>query len=55
MKITLLAVGKTEEKYLQSGIDIYLKRLKHYIKLEVVEIAELKNTKGLSQVKQTIK
>ena len=55
MKITLLAVGKTEEKYLQSGIDIYLKRLKHYIKLEVVEIAELKNTKGLSQEQQKIK
>lgn len=55
MKITLLAVGKTEEKYLQSGIDIYLKRLKHYIKLEVVEIAELKNTKGLSQEQQKVK
>ena len=55
MKITLLSVGKTEEKYLQSGIDIYLKRLKHYIKLEVVEIAELKNTKGLSQEQQKTK
>ena len=55
MKITLLALGKTEEKYLQSGIDIYLKRLKHYIKLEVVEIPELKQTKGLSQEQQKAK
>ena len=52
MKITLLCVGKTEEKYLNEGIEIYLKRLKHYIKLETIEIPELKNTKGLSQEQQ---
>ena len=55
MKITLLSVGKTEEKYLNEGIDIYLKRLKHYIKLEIIEISELKNTKGLSQEQQKAK
>lgn len=55
MKITLLSVGKTEEKYLNQGIDIYLKRLKHYIKLELIEIPELKNTKGLSQDQQKAK
>jgi len=55
MKITLLSVGKTEEKYLHQGIDIYLKRLKHYIKLELIEIPELKNTKGLSQYQQKTK
>ncbi len=52
MKITLLSIGKTEEKYLNEGIDIYLKRLKHYIKLEITELPELKNTKGLSQDQQ---
>lgn len=55
MKITLLSVGKTEEKYLLQGIDIYLKRLKHYIKLEITELPELKNTKGLSQDQQKTK
>ncbi len=55
MKITLLSVGKTEEKYLNEGIDIYLKRLKHYIKLEITELPELKNTKGLSQDQQKTK
>lgn len=55
MKITLLSVGKTEEKYLQSGIEIYLKRIKHYIKLEITELPELKNTKGLSQDQQKVK
>ncbi|TAH00329.1 MAG: 23S rRNA (pseudouridine(1915)-N(3))-methyltransferase RlmH [Sphingobacteriales bacterium] len=49
MKITLLSIGKTEEKYIKEGIDIYLNRLKHYIKFEIVELPELKNTKHLSQ------
>lgn len=55
MKITLLSIGKTEEKYLLQGIDIYLKRLKHYIKLKILELPELKNTKGLSQDQQKTK
>lgn len=49
MKITLLIVGKTEDAYLKEGIDKYLKRLKHYTKIEVIEITELKNTKALTQ------
>jgi 23S rRNA (pseudouridine1915-N3)-methyltransferase len=49
MKITLLIVGKTEDVYLKEGIDKYLKRLKYYTKIEITEIAELKNTKALTQ------
>jgi 23S rRNA (pseudouridine1915-N3)-methyltransferase len=30
MKIELLALGKTSEKYLKSGIDDYVKRLSHF-------------------------
>jgi 23S rRNA (pseudouridine1915-N3)-methyltransferase len=55
MKITLLIIGKTEDAYLKEGIDKYLKRLKHYIKIEIVEIAELKNTKALTQEQQKAK
>jgi 23S rRNA (pseudouridine1915-N3)-methyltransferase len=55
MKITLLIVGKTEEAYLRDGIDKYLKRLKHYIKLDIAEIAELKNTKALTPEQQKAK
>jgi 23S rRNA (pseudouridine1915-N3)-methyltransferase len=55
MKITLLIVGKTEDAYLKEGIDKYLKRLKHYIKIEVAEIAELKNTKALTPEQQKAK
>lgn len=52
MKITLFTIGKTEDKYIQEGIEKYLKRLKHYIKFEIKEIPELKNTKNLSEEQQ---
>lgn len=55
MKITLLVIGKTEDKYLKEGIDKYLKRLKHYIRFEIIEIPELKNTKNLSEEQQKSK
>jgi 23S rRNA (pseudouridine1915-N3)-methyltransferase len=55
MKITLLTVGKTEDAYLKDGMDKYLKRLKHYIKFEIVELPELKNTKALSEPQQKTK
>ena len=55
MKITLLAIGKTDDAYLIEGIDKYLKRLKHYIKFEIVIISDLKNTKNLSEDEQKTK
>jgi 23S rRNA (pseudouridine1915-N3)-methyltransferase len=55
MKITLLSIGKTEDAYIKDGIDKYLKRLKHYTKLEMVELPELKNTKALTQDQQKTK
>jgi len=55
MKITFLTVGKTEDAYLKDGIDKYVKRLKHYTKLVIIEIDELKNTKALTQDQQKAK
>lgn len=55
MKITFLVIGKTEESYLREGIDKYIKRLKHYVKFEIVEIQELKNTKNLTEDQQKAK
>ncbi|MES2426184.1 MAG: 23S rRNA (pseudouridine(1915)-N(3))-methyltransferase RlmH [Bacteroidota bacterium] len=55
MKITFLTVGKTEDAYLKDGIDKYVKRLKHYTKLELVDLPELKNTKALTEQQQKTK
>lgn len=52
MKITLLVVGKTEDKYLIEGIEKYLSRLKHYIGFTLLVIPELKNTKNLTEQQQ---
>ena len=49
MKIVLVVVGKTNEKYLIEGISDYQKRLKHYINFEIVEILNIKNVKNFSE------
>jgi 23S rRNA (pseudouridine1915-N3)-methyltransferase len=38
MIIKLICIGKTVEPYLIEGIQLYLKRLKHYVRFEWVEI-----------------
>lgn len=48
MNIRLVVVAKTDEKYLQEGIDLYVKRLRHYVNFELVVIPALKDTKNLS-------
>ncbi|MGJ1420927.1 23S rRNA (pseudouridine(1915)-N(3))-methyltransferase RlmH [Sphingobacterium spiritivorum] len=52
MKITLICVGKTDEKYLIEGIEKYTGRLKHYITFGMVIIPDLKNSKNMSQAQQ---
>lgn len=52
MRITLLVVGKTNDKNFIAGIDEYAKRIKHYISFDIEVIPELKNTKSLSEEQQ---
>ena len=52
MNIKLLAIGKTDDKALQSLIDDYTKRLSFYIKFELDIIPDVKNAKSLSQSQQ---
>ncbi len=52
MRISLIAISKTTEKYLLEGISIYEKRLQHYCKFNRVEIPDLKNSKSLSKEQQ---
>jgi 23S rRNA (pseudouridine1915-N3)-methyltransferase len=42
MQVTIIAVGKIKEKYLQEAIAEYEKRLRPYIKLYIIEIHEEK-------------
>ena len=52
MKITLLAIGKTDDQRLQSLIDDYVKRLGHYIKFSFEILPDVKNVKHLSESQQ---
>ncbi|MFA5347716.1 MAG: 23S rRNA (pseudouridine(1915)-N(3))-methyltransferase RlmH [Methanoregula sp.] len=44
MQILIIAVGKVKEKYLQDGIAEYTKRLRPYVKLNILEIADERRT-----------
>ncbi len=52
MNIKLLAIGKTDNKNLQSLIDEYTKRLSFYIKFDLEVIPDIKNAKNLSEAQQ---
>ena len=52
MNIKLLAIGKTDNKALQTLIDDYTKRLSFYIKFELEIIPDIKNVKNLSEIQQ---
>ena len=52
MNIKLLAIGKTDNKNLQSLIEEYSKRLSFYIKFDLEIIQDIKNVKNLSESQQ---
>lgn len=52
MNIKLLAIGKTDDKSLQTLIDDYTKRLSFYIKFDLEVIPDIKNVKNLSEMQQ---
>jgi len=49
MKIQLYLTGKTVDTRLQSLIDDYQQRLKHYVPFELVVLPDLKNAKALTE------
>lgn len=54
MKIELIQVGKTADKYLKEGILVYENRIKKYITYDVKTIHELRNASALSFDQQKI-
>jgi 23S rRNA (pseudouridine1915-N3)-methyltransferase len=55
MKVIFIVIGKTDEAYLDKGIQKYLDRLKHYIPFEMKVISDLKKTRNLSEEQQKTK
>ena len=53
MQVHVIAVGKIKEKYLQDGIAEYEKRLRPYVKLNILELAEEKRPASSSSSVET--
>jgi 23S rRNA (pseudouridine1915-N3)-methyltransferase len=52
MNIRLIAIGKTDNKQLQTLIDEYKTRLSFYIRFDLEVIPDIKNVKNLSESQQ---
>jgi 23S rRNA (pseudouridine1915-N3)-methyltransferase len=48
MQVQIIAVGKIKEKYLREGIAEYEKRLRPYVNLQILELAEEKRHSSVS-------
>ncbi len=55
MNIKLLCIGKTDDKKLQQLVEVYAKRLNHYIKYNIEILPDIKNVKNLSEQEQKVK
>lgn len=49
MQVELIVIGKTNTAYLQTGINEYVDRLKHYVPFSLTLIPDIKNVKSLSK------
>jgi 23S rRNA (pseudouridine1915-N3)-methyltransferase len=47
MKVILLQTGKTTEKHISEGVEIYARRLKKYCGFEIITIPDMKDTRKM--------
>lgn len=52
MKIQLYVIGRTATSYIDEGISNYVSRLSHYIPFEIKTIADIRNTRRLTEEQQ---
>ena len=55
MKIALLQTGKTTEKHISDGVEIYSARIRKYSGFEIITIADQKNTRNMPVEEQKVK
>lgn len=47
MKVRIVVIGKTFQKFIKQGMDEYFSRIKKFVNLEYIELPDLKNTKNI--------
>jgi len=52
MKINIVVIGKTDDKYIQEGLKKYGERLRHYVSFEYHELPDVKKSRNLSNDRQ---
>lgn len=52
MNIELIVVGKTDMKEVEALVAMYTKRINHYVRFAITTIADIRNTKKLSEAEQ---
>lgn len=52
MKVTLINVGATQDKYLKDGIAIFEKRISRYISFEMINLNEPRNLRNQPEIVQ---
>ena len=52
MNIELIVVGKTDMKEVEALVQMYTKRINHYVKFAITTLADVRNTKKLSEAEQ---
>jgi 23S rRNA (pseudouridine1915-N3)-methyltransferase len=55
MKIALMQTGKTTEKHVSEGVEIYSARIRKYCSFEVITIPDLKNSRNIPVQEQKTK
>ena len=55
MQMTLVALGKTQSKWIAEGVAVYEKRLKHYGKFRFVETPDIKLQQSKADPLQVMK
>jgi 23S rRNA (pseudouridine1915-N3)-methyltransferase len=55
MKIAILQTGKTTEKHISEGVEVYSARLKKYCGFEIITIPELKETRKMPVKEQKVR
>lgn len=52
MNIELVVVGKTDMKEVEALVTMYSKRINHYVKFAITTLADVRNTRKLSETEQ---
>lgn len=50
MKVEFWVIGKTSESYLKQGIELYVKRLSHYLPFQMIVVQDVKTSKGMKPI-----